>query len=85
MTLKVSINSFPVDAVPGEETKSCDFDFFISNELIRSSLKKHIEERGIPIENVIEIEYSKRNPPPVLSDVFDHKDWVSCVHCNKKL
>ena len=62
-----------------------EFDFFINDELVRGSLGSHIEERGIPIENVIEIEYSERNPPPSLLDVFDHKDWVSCVHCNKKL
>ena len=36
-------------------------------------------------ENVIQIEYVERSPPPSLSKVFDHRDWVSCVHCSSKL
>ncbi len=36
-------------------------------------------------ENVIRIEYVERSPPPSLSDVLDHRDWVSCVHCSEKL
>ena len=69
----------------GGDKHTYEFDFFINNELVRGSLGSHIDERGIPIENVIDIEYSDRNPPPSLSEVFDHKEWVSCVHCNKKL
>lgn len=36
-------------------------------------------------ETVIEIEVIERNPPPQLTDEFDHKDWVSAVHINNKL
>ncbi len=36
-------------------------------------------------ENVIQVEYVERSPPPCLSEVLDHRDWVSCVHCSAKL
>ena len=33
---------------------------------------------------MIEIEVIERNPPPGLSEEFDHKDWVSGVHINSQ-
>ena len=77
-------SQFHQDSSDGVE-RSSEFDFFINSNLIRGSLKSHIDERSIPVENVIAIEYSERSRPPSLSEEFDDKDWVSCVHCNKKL
>lgn len=74
-----------LDPEDKHKTGGREFDFFIDGILISGSLKSHIDDRGIPIENVIQIEFVERSPPPVLSDVFDHSDWVSCIHCNRRL
>ena len=61
------------------------FDFLIDGEIVRGSLEGHISERNLAVENVIRIEYVVRDPPPALLDEFEHDDWVSCVHCSRKL
>lgn len=36
-------------------------------------------------ENVVQIEYVERSPPPSLSAEFSHNDWLSAVHCTEQL
>ena len=59
------------------------FDFLINNELLRLSLKEHLEERGIDAEGTIQIEYIEKYPAPKPKDSLQHNDWVSRVHTNQ--
>ncbi|XP_012286544.1 ribosome biogenesis protein WDR12 homolog isoform X1 [Orussus abietinus] len=65
-------------------SKETDFDFLVCNEFLRVSLSEHINERGVSTENVIDVEYLERHPPPEPHDCLIHDDWVSAVAaCNR--
>ena len=36
-------------------------------------------------ENVIQIEYVERSPPPSLAAEFSHNDWLAAVQCTEQL
>ncbi|XP_033220036.1 ribosome biogenesis protein WDR12 homolog isoform X2 [Belonocnema kinseyi] len=65
-------------------TQEVEFDFLISSEFLRSSLVEHIGERGISTEQVVDIEYVEKHPPPEPQDCLIHDDWVSAVAVSGK-
>ena len=60
-----------------------EFDILINSELLRVSLIEHIQEKGISVENVVEVEYLVQQPPPEPQDCLIHDDWVSAVRVQK--
>jgi len=59
-----------------------EFDFLIKSEFLKNSLGKHLKEREVSFEDVIEIEYVERFPAPEPQDVLLHDDWVSAIQAN---
>lgn len=60
---------------PGAEPLS--FDFQVAGDLLRSSLAKFLERRGISSENVLVVHYFEPNPTPEDDLILEHPDWVS--------
>lgn len=77
--LNVLINSL-LERGDGEHV---EFEFLTGEEIIRSTLCEHLEDAGIPIENIVEVEYAEKCPAPEPIDSLLHNDWVSGVHCAK--
>jgi ribosome biogenesis protein YTM1 len=59
-----------------------DFDFLVRGEFLRHSLAKHLKDREVSFEDVIDIEYVERFPAPEPLDVLLHDDWVSAIQAN---
>lgn len=59
-----------------------EFDFLIQGEFLKTQLGDHLKERLISFEDIIEIEYVERFPPPEPQDCLLHDDWVSAVKTN---
>ncbi|PRW33193.1 ribosome biogenesis WDR12-like protein [Chlorella sorokiniana] len=55
------------------------FDFLIDGELLRLSLAKHLLDRHISTEAVLEIEYVPAVLPPTPKEEHPHEDWVSAI------
>lgn len=51
----------------------------MASEFLRVSLIEHVGEKGLSIEDVIEVEYLEQHPPPEPQDCLLHDDWVSAV------
>ncbi|XP_013399023.1 ribosome biogenesis protein WDR12 [Lingula anatina] len=62
-----------------QDVSSTQFDFLINGEYLRVPLDKHMEQKEISTETVVEIEYLERHPAPEPQDSLLHDDWVSCV------
>lgn len=63
-----------------------DFDFLVSSQLLRTTLGEHISERGVSTEEVIDVEYVEKYPPPEPKDCLIQDDWISAVAvCEKWL
>jgi len=63
-----------------EDLLSTEFDFYINDEYINTSLEKFIQQNDIiKTESVIEIEYVERYPPPEPVDTVVVDDWVSSI------
>ncbi|XP_014483139.1 PREDICTED: ribosome biogenesis protein WDR12 homolog [Dinoponera quadriceps] len=61
-----------------------NFNFLISSQLLRTSLREHIVETGVSIEELIDVEYVEKYVTPEPQDCLIHDDWVSTVAvCNK--
>ncbi|XP_041365510.1 ribosome biogenesis protein WDR12 homolog [Gigantopelta aegis] len=58
------------------------FDFLIDGEFLRVTLEKHLHDKGISLETVVEIEYVERHPAPEPENSLLHDDWVSCLQGN---
>ncbi|KAJ8314312.1 hypothetical protein KUTeg_008873 [Tegillarca granosa] len=56
-----------------------DFDFMVNGEFLRVTLNKHLEQKGISHETIVEIEYIECHPAPKPEDSLLHDDWVSSV------
>ena len=57
-----------------------DFDFFISDDLLRSSLGEFIQDRAdISSEHVLDILYLEQKAAPEPQNSVNHDDWVSGV------
>ncbi|XP_001602606.2 ribosome biogenesis protein WDR12 homolog [Nasonia vitripennis] len=63
----------------GTVSQEVEFDFLVCSEFLRTSLAEHIAERGVSIEDVIDVEYIEKHPPPEPQDCLIHDDWVSAV------
>ncbi|GLH12260.1 Ribosome biogenesis protein WDR12 homolog [Gryllus bimaculatus] len=64
--------------------QSVEFDFLVLNEFLRVPLLEHLEERSIPSEGTIDVEYVERHPAPEPQDCLLHDDWVSAVQVKDK-
>jgi len=60
-------------------TQEIEFDFLVQSEFLRTTLSEHVTERGISSEEVINVEYIEKHPPPEPQDCLIHDDWVSAV------
>lgn len=58
------------------------FDFLVCGEFLKNSLAKHLRDREVSFEDVIDIEYVERFPAPEPLDVLLHDDWVSAIQAN---
>ncbi|KAL7303911.1 hypothetical protein TKK_0004029 [Trichogramma kaykai] len=67
-----------------DQNKTIEFDFLVNSEFLRTTLKEHIAEKEISCENVIDIEYIEKHPPPEPQDCLLHDDWVSAVAMQDK-
>ena len=70
-----------VNMLLGRSDKSVTtpFDFLVGSEFLRASLSKHLSERGISTETVIDVEYVEAMAPPDPPTTLPHDDWVSSV------
>ncbi|XP_058803230.1 ribosome biogenesis protein WDR12 homolog [Phymastichus coffea] len=64
---------------PSGISHEVEFDFLVCSEFLRTSLAEHIGERGVSVEEVINVEYIVKHPPPEPQDCLIHDDWVSAV------
>ncbi|KAK7109252.1 ribosome biogenesis protein WDR12-like [Littorina saxatilis] len=55
------------------------FDFLIDQEFLHDSLKKHLEDKDLTSEVVLDIEYVERQAAPRPEESLEHDDWVSAV------
>lgn len=63
-----------------------DFDFLISDDLLRTSLAEFIQSRDdLSPEHTIEVLYVEQKAPPEPQDSVNHNDWVSGVDVNNGL
>lgn len=46
-----------------------EFDFLVKGEFLKATLGKHLRDRGVSFEEIIEIEYVERYPAP------EPQDW----------
>ncbi|XP_071514205.1 ribosome biogenesis protein WDR12 homolog [Panulirus ornatus] len=58
------------------------FEFIVSGQLLIGSLKQRLEECGVSLESVVEIEYIEKQPPPTPKDSLHHDDWVAALQCS---
>lgn len=58
---------------------SVEFDFLVKGEFLKLSLSKHLKDRDVSFEDIIEIEYVERYPAPEPQDCLLHDDWVSAI------
>ncbi|XP_066595230.1 ribosome biogenesis protein WDR12 homolog [Prorops nasuta] len=65
-------------------TKQIEFDFLVCSQFLHTTLLEHVTERGLSTEDVINIEYIEKHPPPEPQDCLIHDDWVSAVAVCKK-
>lgn len=59
-----------------------EFDFLVRGEFLKHTLAKHLKEREVSFEDVVDIEYVERFPAPEPLDVLLHDDWVSAIQAN---
>ncbi|XP_070566027.1 ribosome biogenesis protein wdr12-like [Ptychodera flava] len=68
-----------------DEARNISFDFLIQGEFLRLPLGKHMEEKNISTETVVEIEYLEKQPAPKPVGSILHDDWVSSIQGCKDL
>eukprot|EP00727_Mastigamoeba_balamuthi_P010463 m51a1_g6039 putative wd40 repeat-containing protein (461) ;mRNA; f:161429-163867 len=55
------------------------FDFLVGNEFLRTTLARHMAERGIAAEGTITVEYTLAVGRPSETTHHEHGDWVACA------
>ncbi|XP_033335271.2 ribosome biogenesis protein WDR12 homolog [Megalopta genalis] len=68
----------------GSIKNDVEFDFLVCSQFLRSSLLDHITEKSVSTEDVINVEYIEKYPPPEPQDCLIHDDWVSAVAVREK-
>lgn len=56
----------------------------MASQLLRTSLVQHLIERDISTEELIEVEYVEKYPPPKPKDCIIQDDWISAVAVHGK-
>ncbi|KAF7822417.1 ribosome biogenesis protein WDR12-like protein [Senna tora] len=72
------VNSL-LEATDNPDYKPEPFDFLIDGELVRMSLEEFLVVKGISVEKILEIEYTKAVAPRKEEDPSLHDDWVCAV------
>ncbi|XP_028764508.1 ribosome biogenesis protein WDR12 homolog [Neltuma alba] len=72
------INSL-LEAAGDPDYKPEPFDILIDGELVRMSLEEFLVVKGISVEKILEIEYTKVVAPRKEEDPSLHDDWVSAI------
>ncbi|XP_034948581.1 ribosome biogenesis protein WDR12 homolog [Chelonus insularis] len=67
-----------------QDVREVEFDFLVCSEFLRTSLLEHINIRGVSTENIIDVEYLEKHPPPEPKDCLIHDDWVAAVSVSEK-
>uniref|UniRef100_A0A0N5CPW8 Ribosome biogenesis protein WDR12 homolog n=1 Tax=Thelazia callipaeda TaxID=103827 RepID=A0A0N5CPW8_THECL len=65
-----------------KKSQSVDFDFLISNTILRTSLEEFVQENHVPVETVIKIECLVQEPSPKPGFDVTLPDWVGAVRCS---
>ncbi|XP_045613933.1 ribosome biogenesis protein WDR12 homolog [Procambarus clarkii] len=60
------------------------FEFIVNGQLLVGVLKERLEECGVSLESVVEIEYLEKQPPPTPKDSLHHDDWVAALQCSNQ-
>lgn len=76
------LNTLLQESSPDIADSNVDFDFLVKGEFLKYSLGKHLKERDVSFEDVVEIEYVERFPAPEPQDCLLHDDWVSAIQAN---
>ncbi|KAG7208945.1 hypothetical protein KM043_015121 [Ampulex compressa] len=64
--------------------RDVEFDFLICSQFLRTPLLEHIIDKNLSTEEVIDVEYVEKYPPPEPQDCLIQDDWVSAVAvCDK--
>lgn len=63
----------------GTDVENVEFDFLAVGEILRLSLKEHLENRSISLESSVDVEYFVKYPAPSPENSLIHDDWVSAV------
>lgn len=72
------------DAAEDTALPSVPFDFIIDGELLRTTLSKYLESKGLTEESTIQIEYVRSTLPPKFTAAFEHDDWISGVDASRQ-
>lgn len=62
-------------------TRVVPFDFLIHGEILKGSLGEWCAEKGLGVEQTLEIEYIESIMPPQQMSSIPHEDWVSSISC----
>lgn len=76
------LNTLLQECSPDIADSNVEFDFLVKSEFLKYSLGKHLKERDVSFEDVVEIEYVERFPAPEPQDCLLHDDWVSAIQAN---
>lgn len=61
-----------------------EFDFLVCSQFLRTSLSDHVADKDVSTEDVVDVQYVEKYPPPEPQDCLIHDDWVSAVAvCDK--
>lgn len=82
--LNTLLNELLKESRPDGKWNPVEFDFLVNNEILKVPILEHLEERNIPGEGTIIVEYVERYPAPDPQDCLLHDDWVSAVEVNNK-
>jgi len=78
------VNSLLADVNKGiDDWESIEFDFLIGAEFLRHPLERHLDQKDISTEIIVDVEYIEKCPAPAPEDSLNHDDWVCAVHASE--
>lgn len=76
--------SLDSESVLAAQQGAIPFDFIIDGEILRTTLSKYLERKGLTEETTVEIEYVRSTLPPKFTAAFEHDDWISGVDASSE-